>query len=601
MATTDSRTADQQVLEQAGREDPNALSSRPDPGAPRRIGGNGALATARRWWRQLTSMRTALLLLFLLAVAAAPGSLLPQHNLNEEKVTTYFQQHPTLAPTMDKIGLFGVYSSPWFAAIYLLLFISLIGCLTPRIRLHVRAMRRQPPDAPRQLDRLREHDRFTLDESAPEAAERVRLMLRGRRFRSVLRRHDDGTATVSAEKGFLRETGNLLFHFSLVALLVGVAIGAGFGWHGGRLLMPGRDNAFCDSLQQFDQHSLGSRVSGSDLPPFCVTLDKFNSAYQPNAEPRTLAGDISYTTAAGGAARPYRLEVNHPLRIDDVSVYLVGHGYAPVIRYTDRYGHSQTTMSPFLPTDTNMTSDGVALFPDANVDPHTGRRDVDLQMAFQGVFFPTVAHQGGQGSTFPAPRDPALLLFAYRGNTGTDAGIPHSVYTLDQDQIDNGQLKQVGTKPKLLRPGQHWTLDDGTTVDFVGVRQWATIQVRHDPGERVVLVAGIALLLGLLGSLTLRRRRVWFRFTPDGSGSTVTAGGLARTEYVGFHAEFDGLVAAAARGKPGEGATRDRSDGSVAGPAGERPDEPDPARDRSGDDEPPARGDTADAPARGRD
>jgi cytochrome c biogenesis protein len=53
------------------------------------------------------------------------------------------------------------------------------------------------------------------------------------------------------------------------------------------------------------------------------------------------------------------------------------------------------------------------------------------------------------------------------------------------------------------------------------------------------------MLAGLLGSLTIRRRRVWFRFTPDGAGSAVSAGGLARNEYAGFVDEFDRLVAAA--------------------------------------------------------
>ena len=545
MATTEETRARAAELEEAGREDENALSSRPAADSARRVRGHGVVATARRWWRQLTSMRTALLLLFLLAVAAAPGSLLPQYNLNSDKVDTYYQQHPTLAPLLDKAGLFDVYSSPWFAAIYLLLFVSLVGCLAPRIRVHVRALRRTPPDAPRQLSRLRVHTEYGLEAAPADAAQRTQKKLRAARFRSVLRRHDDGSVTVSAEKGFLRETGNLLFHFSLVALLVGVAYGAGYGWHGGRLIMQGSDNGFCNTLQQYDEYSLGSRVDGSDLPPFCLTLNKFHASFLPNGQPLHYSADLSYDEPGKPGEHKYTLSVNHPLRIDGASVYLVGNGYSPVIRYTDRYGKTQTTTAPFIPADSNFTSNGVALFPDANVNPKTGKRNQDLQMAFQGVFFPTTAKTGGQASTYPGMRDPGLLLFAYRGNTGTDAGIPHSVYTLDQDQIANGQLKQVGKNPKLLRPGQSWTLDDGTKVQFVGVKRWATLQIRRDPASRIMLVAAVAMLAGLLGSLSIRRRRVWFRFTPDGAGSAVSAGGLARNEYVGFGAEFDRLVAAA--------------------------------------------------------
>ena len=84
---------------------------------------------AVRAWRVLTSMRTALLLLVMLALAAIPGSLLPQRGLNPVRVTGFFVHHPTLAPILDKLSLFDVFASPWFAAIYALLFSSLVGCV----------------------------------------------------------------------------------------------------------------------------------------------------------------------------------------------------------------------------------------------------------------------------------------------------------------------------------------------------------------------------------------------------------------------------------------------------------------------------------------
>jgi cytochrome c biogenesis protein len=158
-------------------------------------------------------------------------------------------------------------------------------------------------------------------------------------------------------------------------------------------------------------------------------------------------------------------------------------------------------------------------------------------------------------SAFPTERDPGLVIFAYRGNLGMDAGIPRSVYSLDQRQIDRGQLDMIGDRPKLLRPGEKWTLDDGTSVEFLGTRQWITLQLRHDPGAPVVLVAGGLLLTGLLASLTVRRRRIWFRISPAPPALTpdvaagqpertiVEAGGLTRAEQAGFRDEFAKLVA----------------------------------------------------------
>ncbi|MGH3656835.1 MAG: cytochrome c biogenesis protein ResB [Micromonosporaceae bacterium] len=536
--------------------DATKLSTAPEA-PPRRSAGRGPRATARRWWRQLTSMRTALILLFLLAVAAVPGSIFPQRNLNLAKVDEYFVEYPGAAPLMDRLWLFDVYASPWFGAIYLLLFVSLIGCLVPRMRLHVRAMLRQPPDAPKHLGRLPKHTREELDAAPAQAASGIATMLRRRHWRVAVRDHHSGdadrptTVTVSAEKGFLRETGNLLFHFSLLAILIGVAWGAAFGWYGNRLLVQGEDQAFCSSLQQYDDYGLGSAASASDLPPLCVELRDFTGKYRESGLAEVQSAKTRYTLG-DAAPKDYTLEVNKPLRLDGGNVYLIGHGYAPVIRYTDRYGRTQTSVSPFLPMDGRLTSEGVAAFPDANINPETGRRDPNAQMGFQGVYMPTLPDNPKSGhSAFPMERDPGLVLFAYRGNLGLDAGIPRSVYSLDQRQIDKGSLDMVGNQPKLLTPGESWKLDDGTTVEFLGTRQWITLQVRHDPGAPMVLVAAILLLAGLLGSLTVRRRRIWFRLSapaadaPGGARTIVEAGGLARSGYAGFDSEFDNLVAAA--------------------------------------------------------
>ena len=94
----------------------------------------GPLAMLRWAWTQLTTMRTAMVLLMLLAVAAVPGSLFPQRNQDPEGVAQYIAEHKVAGPMLDKLQLFDVFTSVWFSAIYLLLFVSLIGCVIPRAR-----------------------------------------------------------------------------------------------------------------------------------------------------------------------------------------------------------------------------------------------------------------------------------------------------------------------------------------------------------------------------------------------------------------------------------------------------------------------------------
>jgi cytochrome c biogenesis protein len=510
------------------------------------------VALLRNSWRQLTSMRTALVLLFLLALAAIPGSLLPQRNVNIENVQRWFADNPRLAPVLDRLGGFDVYSSPWFSAIYLLLFISLLGCLVPRLRDHLRSLRNPPVDAPRRMVRLPQHaaGRRLAGEPAAAAAA-VRDGLRKRRWRSAIREHPDGSVTVSAEKGYLKESGNLLMHFAMVAILVGVGLGTAYGWHGNRPVVVGPETGFCSSLQQYSEFGLGTRV-GTDhsFGAFCLEMTGFEADYTDAGVPTRFLAHAE-VRERGEAPRPVEFTVNAPLRLERANIYLFGHSYAPVLRYTDRFGRTQTDTVMFFPGDPNGTAEGVAMFPDANVDPD-GERDPSLQVAFQGMYLPTapadldtlnqlLAMDIAPTSVHSQERAPALALQAYRGDLGLDRGIPQSVFEINQEQVADGVLEPVG-EPRFIRIGETMTLDDGTTLEFLRTEPSVLVSVRYDPGEPVVLIGAVLLMAGLVASLTGRRRRVWFRLTPDQGRSLVEAGGLPRSDHPGFSGEFERLV-----------------------------------------------------------
>jgi cytochrome c biogenesis protein len=506
--------------------------------------------SVRAFWRWLTSMRTALVLLLVLAIAAVPGSVFPQRGISREAVEEYYAEHPDLAPWLDRLWAFDVYASPWFSAVYLLLFISLVGCLAPRLRQHVANLIKPPPDAPARLERLPVSTIREVDQSPTEAAQSIRLAWRRARWRTVVRSHPDGTVTVAAEKGYLKETGNLLFHFALLSLLVGLAWGTWYGWNANRLVVAGEE--FCNTLQQYDEYGLGARTSPERLPPFCVTLHDFQAEFLDTGQPARYVADVSYVEDLEEEPRRTTMQVNHPLRLSGANVYLIGHGYAPVLRYTDRYGEVFTTTVPFLPVDGMLTSQGVAKFPYANVPPGQSSADPPAQLGLTGVYQPTANPDPAvAASIFPGERDPVLTLTAWQGDLGLGSGAPQSVYALDQRQIALGRLVEVGTR--TLRPGESWTLPDGSTVEFLGTRPWITVSIRHDPGQSFMLFGAGAVLVGLMVSLAGKRRRVWARIRPgDDGGSLITFGGLARTEYPGFADEFARVVALVGGSPPRE-------------------------------------------------
>ena len=487
-------------------------------------------------------MRTALLLLALLALAAIPGTVIPQRGLDPVRVNAYLAAHPHLGPLMDKLSLFDVFAAPWFAAIYLLLFISLVGCLVPRIRLHAKALRRRPPNAPRNLLRMTASTQWDTDESPAEFATRARLHLRQKHWRADVRAEADGVVTVAAEKGYLRETGNLIFHVSLVALLVGIAIGGLYGYKGTVLVTKGA--GFANARADYDVFEPSRLFSDSQLSPFQFTLDNFEAQYlPPTGEPTNFNAHIHYMTTPTSTPQPYDIRVNHPLDIGGAKVFLVGHGYSLRIKVTNSNGTVRYDGdTPFLPDNTQFASHGVLKVPFLGAG--------DGQLGLTGFFYPTAqVLPDGLVSVYPAPKNPVLSLAAWRGQLGLNQGRAESDYALDVTQLRN-----IGTTQ--LTPGQSWKLPDGATVTFEGVDQWATFQVAHEPGKRTVLIAAILIIAGLLGSLRVRRRRFWVRAVPvpasDGPGSTVvTAAGLARSDVGGFVDQLDDLVEAIGRPKAG--------------------------------------------------
>jgi len=488
----------------------------------------------RSLWRSLTSMRTTLLLLSLLALAAVPGTLLPQRGLNPVKVDEFFTSHPKLGPFLDRLSLFDVFAAPWFAAIYLLLFLSLIGCLVPRIRLHARALRRKPPAAPKRLDRLAANDTWSVDDDPDAVVARARQLLKSQRWRTEVRAEADGAFSVGAEKGYLRETGNLVFHVALVVLLVGIALGGLFGYKGTVLVTDG--GSFSDVPSSYDVFTPARLGSESALPPFTFTLRKFTASYQPTGEPKSFHAYVDYRSTPDAAPKPYDVTTNHPLSIAGTDVFLVGHGYAVHIQVRDKHGKLlYDKATPFLPDDAMFTSHGVVKVP----------AGLPQGLGFTGFFYPTYEPTPfGAQSSYPGPAAPVLSLAAWQGDLGLSSGRPQSVYSLPV-----ASLKNVGTK--TMSPGQTWTLADGTTVTFAGLDQWATFQIAHDPGSTVVLVAAVFIVCGLLSSLWVRRRRLWVRAvsvpvpTDGATGdrrTVVTAGGLARTDADGFATEFESLL-----------------------------------------------------------
>ena len=470
----------------------------------------GLVGWARWTWRQLTSMRTALILLLMLAAAAVPGSIYPQRSADPNGVSLFFDNNPELAKVLDAVQLFDVYTSAWFSAIYILLFISLIGCVIPRTIVHAKNLASEPVVTPTNLSRMPAYLATKLDKAkhadALSAAERL---LRKSGYRVAVREDAKGVKSISAERGYLRETGNLVFHIALIGVLFAVGLGGGYSYSGQRVLVEGE--TFVNNLAGYDSFSPGAFFKPEMLTPLAVTLDKFEVKFdlqnQTNiGTPLDFSASVtSKVPNADGSSTSAQsvIRVNEPLELPGSKVYLTGNGYAPVITIRDRNGDvAFSGPTEFLPQDKNYTSLGVIKVPDA----------AGSQFGILSFFYPTQSDltTGAKTSIYPDPIDPLLTMNVYVGDLGLDSGVPKNVFELDVKSLKQVAGGKSGVKGLELVPGQTAKLPQNLgTVTFEGVKRFASLDVSYNPGGIWVLVFALLALAGVTLSLTVPRRRVW--------------------------------------------------------------------------------------------
>ncbi|MEV3931904.1 cytochrome c biogenesis protein ResB [Streptomyces sp. NPDC049944] len=535
---SNTNTTDERDLGEAGEQ----LSTAPREESASSVPAMGVIGWARWFWRQLTSMRVALILLFLLSLGAIPGSLIPQNSVDELKVQTFKEAHTVVSPVYEKLQFFDVYSSVWFSAIYILLFVSLIGCIVPRTGQFVGQLRSRPPGAPKTLTRLPAYTTWRTDAEPEQVREAALRILRKRRFRSQA----SGDA-VAAEKGYLRETGNLLFHIALIVMLVAFAGGQLFKSEGGKLIVEG--DGFANTITQYDDFKSGSLFHNDDLEPFSFDLEDFVGTYERSGPqrgtPRTYEARVTYSEGADGAPKKKVIEVNKPLVVDGTKVYLNAHGYAPVISVKDGKGKEvYRSAVPLLPIDNNVTSTGAIKV----MDGYKGADGTKEQLGFQAFFVPTFAGdgKGTMFSQYPGLDYPVLALNGYYGSLGVDSGLPQNVYQLDTSKMKEFKDSNGDKLKKRLRPGETMKLPDGAgSVTFESVEEWASFQISRQPAAGWALGGAVAAIFGLAGSLFIQRRRVWVRAVRGADGVTVVEmAGLGRSESAKLPEELGDLAVA---------------------------------------------------------
>lgn len=473
------------------------------------------LRVAREAWRRLRTMKTAIILLFLLAGGSAVGSLIPQRPVNEFAVARWKLHHIAWAGIAEHLGLFDVFGSAWFTAIYVLLLVSVAGCLVPRYVAFAKALRSRPrTDASLAVYPNYRYGMSRVETNA--ALTGAARVLRRRRFRLV---RENGT--IAAEKGHMREGGSLVFHTAFFVLITGIALARGFGFTGQSAIVEG--GRFTEARVGYDSIREG-RFFDDRHRGFSIKLDAFDVSWYPNGIPRDFVSHVTVVDA-GRDVRTGEIRVNHPLNYRGITAYQLAWGWAPRVQIWQNGTLLFDDYVIFLQDSATETWHGVVKVP--SVRPEQLGLELfffnDLDLTPQNVPF----------NASPYPNRPFVFFQEWRGDLGLT--VPQSVYELDKTALAKDKTGGIAM-------GSSQKLDDGIEIRFPDLRKYSVLQMTANPGAWVLFAAAVLILVGLMPALYSSRRRIWVRATPAGDAVRIEVAGHALQRKAAFEDEFTALV-----------------------------------------------------------
>jgi cytochrome c biogenesis protein len=480
-------------------------------------------------------MRTALVLLLLLALSSVAGSLIPQEPNTPERVALFQFQHPLAGKIYNAFGFFDVFGSWWFTLLTVLLFTSLIACLLPRSRAAIRAMSQRPVQA-REVDAFRNYRELSVAAAPEQSISASRRVLRRRMFRVAA--SPEGNA-LAAEKGALREGGSLIFHWAFILVLVGVIVGKGTGYSGRVAVIEGQ--TWIDAGANYDGQIRTGRFFTGDYSGLGLHLESFEDTYRQSGLPMDFVSHVVLLNPDGTPIGDQDIRVNHPAKVGDVRFFQFDWGWAPVI---DVRQNGQLIASGPIPFVREQAPDGVpqlampwiGILKLPTLSPAAGLR-LELWPDSRAFIAQITT---GQPVAMLGEFDPVIRFTVYRGDL-TD----RSQRDLDTTgmKVEAKGIVGGGTSADL-QTGRPATKASDLTISFPDLKKYSVFQVTRDSGVPVVLLAAILILLGLLPALYTSRRKVWVHAVADerGGGTLLKVGGYSLQRKSQFDREFAKLM-----------------------------------------------------------
>lgn len=438
-----------------------------------------------RAWHFLASMKLAMVLIFSIAaftlagtlIDQAPASVLGDHLAYQQWLNRAAARYGGWTDVMDRLQLFNVFHSVVFRTLLGLLTVSIVVCTMSRWRaiwnttFHTRVRMTEAF-----FSHARYNAQFVAAMPADEAAERVRKVLAGSRYR-VKKESSETSVAVFGDRNRFSRFGTFLSHLAIVLILIGAIVGGIWGF---------KDPEFIVAEGATRDLGLGTNIS--------VRLDHFADEYYVDGPPKDYRSDVVLLDH-GKEVKSGTIRVNSPLRYKGIAFHLAFFGQSAVMKVQDAAG---------------------TVFFEDNV-PLAGRTNDGLRPV---GYFEVPGHD--------------LTAFIIGPASGADdPAIPAGEMRVELFNQD----ASVATPANLIQGTPAAVA--GLTFTFERESRFSGLKVVKDPGVNIIWAAGALMFVGLVALFYLPPRRLWALCIRRADGTTEVRLAMPAQRDFALDSEFE--------------------------------------------------------------
>ncbi|MHB9010407.1 MAG: cytochrome c biogenesis protein ResB [Carboxydocellales bacterium] len=421
-------------------------------------------------WGLLTSKRLALYLIMCLTLMLSGAMLLESDKLITVKGVL-------ITPWVKSLGFDHVFSTWWFLTAVGLFFLNILACTIKQWQLLSNQTKSRVSGLYKQIKPMFVVSLSLGEELSPKimSPRNIQVILRKFRYSTELIKAKD-TVLVVGSKNRVGRWGSLIFHTSLLRIILGAIWGQVYKFNGQFFIVEG--NKFFDRHSEYIQVKEG-RLFAENHGQFNFFLHSIKTiGFNQYGVPDNLESDLTVSKPDGSKER-VKVSNQEPYSFADYELYQFKHGYVPILGFRAKDSTKGYRITAILDSLIHEQS-----------EEHLGKLDLPgTQLVARVKFFPDI--NGG-------PENPRAASYQLK-----NPGLFTTIH-------DGERLVYKG----VVKPGDK-IIFAGNTMEFLELKQWSGFSVNKDRGKIPVFIGFWGAIAGIFLIYFVTPKTVMITLTTD--------------------------------------------------------------------------------------